>query len=260
MELQYKKMPRQPADRGEGQPLIILHGLFGSSDNWQTQGKKLAEYFEVYLVDQRNHGESPWSDEFSYEIMAEDLNDFITDHQLDDMILIGHSMGGKTAMQFAQKYAAKIAKMIIVDMGVKEYPIHHETIIEGLQSIDLNEIHSRSGASKQLAKYLDNKTIRQFLLKNLYWKEKGLLAWHINLPVLEKKLPEIVEALPFKEVMLDTLFISGGQSDYILKEDQKQLLSYFPLADFYTIEQAGHWIHAEAPDEFMEEVLGYCLR
>lgn len=253
MELHYKQF-------GEGKAFIVLHGLFGSSDNWQTHGKKLAEYFDVYLLDQRNHGESGWSEDFSYDIMAEDLHEFLSSKNLDEIILMGHSMGGKTAMRFAQKYPEMIEKLIIVDMGVKEYPITHDTIIEGLKSIDLSVIDSRSGASKQLAKYINNTSIRQFLLKNLYWKEKGQLAWHINLEVLEEKLPEVVKALPEEESLVEALFIAGGKSDYVIPEDHDQIRNYFPLANFYTIEKAGHWIHAEAPEEFIEEVLGFALR
>lgn len=253
MELNFKKF-------GEGQPLIILHGLFGSLDNWQTHGKKLSEYFEVYLVDQRNHGHSGWSDDFSYDLLADDLKEFVDNHGLDDVVLIGHSMGGKTIMRYAQKYPENIAKMIVVDMGVKEYPIHHDTILEGLKSIDLDVINTRSGASKQLSKFIDNQSIRQFLLKNLYWIEKGRLGWRINIEVLDKEMPQIVKALPMEEALVDALFIAGGQSNYILKEDHDDILRLFPLSDFHTIESAGHWIHAESPQEFMEEVLGYCLR
>ncbi|RYM33802.1 alpha/beta fold hydrolase [Brumimicrobium glaciale] len=253
MELHFKQF-------GEGKAFVILHGLFGSSDNWQTHGKKLADYFDVYLVDQRNHGESGWSEEFSYDIMADDLHEFILANDLKEIILMGHSMGGKTAMRYAQKHPEMIEKLIIVDMGVKEYPISHDGIIDGLKSIDLSVVDSRSGASEQLAKYINNKSIRQFLLKNLYWKEKGQLAWSINLPVLENKLSEIVKALPNEETMVETLFIAGGQSDYIIPEDHDSIRILFPLADFYTIERAGHWIHAEAPEEFIEEVLGFALR
>tara|TARA_B100000508_G_scaffold137355_1_gene131584 strand:+ start:103348 stop:104109 length:762 start_codon:yes stop_codon:yes gene_type:complete len=253
MKLHYKKL-------GEGQPLIILHGLFGSLDNWQTHGKKLAEYFEVYLVDQRNHGKSGWSEDFNYDFMADDLNEFIEEHNLEDVILIGHSMGGKTIMRYAQKYPEKIEKMIVVDMGVKSYPIHHDQIIEGLKSIDLEVVDSRSEARKMLSKYVENESIRQFLLKNLYWVDKGKLGWKINIPVLERELPVITEALPQKESLIDVLFVSGGQSNYVIPEDYDSIRKYFPLADFHVIDRAGHWIHAEAPQEFMEEVLGYCLR
>jgi pimeloyl-ACP methyl ester carboxylesterase len=253
MKLNYKKT-------GEGQPLIILHGLFGSLDNWQTHGKKLSEYFEVYLVDQRNHGHSGWSDNFNYDLLADDLKEFVEEHNLDDFILIGHSMGGKTIMRYAQKFPNKIDKMIVVDMGVKEYPIHHDNILEGLKSIDLNKINTRSGASDQLGNYIDNQSIRQFLLKNLYWLEKGKLGWRINIEVLDREMAQIVKYLPKEESLTEVLFIAGGKSNYILKEDHDDIRVLFPLADFHTIESAGHWIHAETPEEFMEEVLGYCLR
>src|SRR5690554_2356568 len=252
MELHYKQF-------GEGKAFIVLHGLFGSSDNWQTHGKKLADYFEVFLVDQRNHGESGWSDEFSYDIMADDLHEFIQAKNLKEIILMGHSMGGKTAMRYAQKHPEIIDKLIVVDMGVKEYPISHDGIIEGLKSIDLSVVNTRGGASEQLAKYIGNKSIRQFLLKNLYWKEKGQLAWSINLPIIEEKLEEIVKALPEKETMVETLFIAGGQSDYVIPEDHNNIRTLFPLASFHTIESAGHWIHAEAPEKFMEKVLAFAL-
>lgn len=253
MDLFFKTM-------GEGKPLIILHGLFGSSDNWLTHAKKLADYFKVYLVDSRNHGHSPWSEEFNYQIMSDDLYDLVTQEKLSDFILMGHSMGGKTAMLFAQQHEELLEKLIIVDMGVKAYPIHHDTLLEGLNSLDLTQIKTRSEADEELGKYIENFSIRQFLLKNLYWIEKGQLAWRINIPVLEKELPSIVSALPFKEVFTETLFMRGGQSNYIEEEDQTQIMKYFPIAEIHTIERAGHWIHAEAPDEFIEEVLGFCVR
>lgn len=245
---------------GSGQPLLILHGLFGSSDNWLTHAKRLADYFEVYLIDQRNHGRSDWSDEFNYTLMADDLASFISEEGLQDFILMGHSMGGKTAMTYAQEYEDLIDKLIIVDMGVKGYPIHHDGIISGLKSLDLTKIKSRSEAENELAQHIDNNAIRQFLLKNLYWKEKGQLAWRINIPVLEEKLPEIVQPLPYKELLTTTLFMRGGQSNYILEEDEEEIKRYFPLAEIHTIAQAGHWIHAEAPEEFITEVIGFALR
>jgi esterase len=253
MELYFKKL-------GRGKPLVILHGLFGSSDNWLTHAKKLADYFEVYLVDLRNHGHSPWSDEFNYQIMADDLARLIESEGLVDIILMGHSMGGKAAMLFTQQHESLVEKLIVVDMGVRAYPIHHDGIIEGLKSLNLEQIQTRGEAEEALGTSIDNMAIRQFLLKNLYWKEKGKLAWRINIPVLEEKLPEIVAELPFHEVMVDTLFMRGGQSNYIREEDYDKILTHFPLAEIHTIEKAGHWIHAEAPEEFIEEVLGFCLR
>lgn len=253
MELHYRKM-------GEGKPLFILHGLFGSSDNWQTHAKKLAEYFTVYLIDQRNHGHSPWSDTFNYPTLANDLQKVVEKEGIEEAIFLGHSMGGKTVMHYAQKHPEKVTKLIVVDMGIKGYPIHHDTIIEGLQSLDLNKISSRGEAEEALSTYIDNWSIRQFLLKNLYWVEKGKLGWRINIPVLSDNMNEIVAPLPAGEVMIETLFMRGGQSNYILEEDKEAILEQFPLAKVYSIEKAGHWIHAEAPEEFLETVIGFCLR
>ncbi|MBW7868920.1 MAG: alpha/beta fold hydrolase [Brumimicrobium sp.] len=244
---------------GSGKPFIILHGLFGSLDNWKTHAKTLGEYFDMYLIDQRNHGKSPWSDEFSYDLMADDLQEFVLKHNLKDFILLGHSMGGKTAMRYAQKYPELIDKLIIVDMGIKQNVASHKEIIQGLKSIDLSQIHSRQEADEALGKYINSTVLRQFLLKNLHWKERNQLAWYINLPVLADKYEAILEATPKEEVLINTLFINGGLSDYILPEDKPSILEVFPLAEFYTIENAGHWIHADQPEAFIQKVLEYSL-
>lgn len=245
---------------GEGQPMVILHGLFGFSDNWQTHAKKLAEYYRIILVDLRNHGHSDWSDEFSYELMAEDLHELFIDLDLKKVILLGHSMGGKVGMLFSQKYPEFLEKLIVVDIGVKEYPIHHQHILNGLHALDLSKINLRSEAERILTEYIDSDGVRQFLLKNLYWKEKGKLSWRMNIDVLERELPEILGALPEKEVMIPALFIRGELSNYILDEDFHGIQAYFPDSEISTIPNAGHWVHAEAPDEFIEKVLGFCLR
>ena len=253
MKLHYREL-------GEGQPLVILHGLFGNSDNWQTHAKKLSEYFRVILVDQRNHGHSDWSDEFSYDLMAADLNELFIDLNLKKAIVLGHSMGGKTAIRFTQLYPSKIEKLIVVDIGVKEYPMHHEEILKGLHSIDLEKVTTRSEAEEILSKYIPSNGVRQFLLKNLYWIEKGKLAWRMNIPVLEKKMPEILTILPNNEIFNSTLFIRGMLSNYILDEDIPQLEDQFTDFQIVSIENAGHWVHAEAPLEFIEKVLEFCLR
>ena len=253
MKLHYREL-------GEGQPLVILHGLFGNSDNWQTHAKKLSEYFRVILVDQRNHGHSDWSNEFSYDLMAKDLNELFIDLNLKKAIVLGHSMGGKTAIRFTQLYPSKIEKLIVVDIGVKEYPMHHEEILKGLHSIDLEKVTTRSEAEEILSKYIPSNGVRQFLLKNLYWIEKGKLAWRMNIPVLEKKMPEILTILPNNEIFNSTLFIRGMLSNYILDEDIPQLEDQFTDFQIVSIENAGHWVHAEAPLEFIEKVLEFCLR
>ncbi len=253
MKLHYREM-------GEGQPMVILHGLFGFSDNWQTHAKKLAEYYRVILVDLRNHGHSEWTEDFSYSLMAEDVKELCEDLGLNKIILLGHSMGGKVAMYFAQYYEEFLEKLIVVDIGVKAYPMHHQHILAGLHALDLENMKARSEAEAVLKKHIDSDGVRQFLLKNLYWKEKGQLAFRMNLPVLEREMPEILSALPEKEVMTPTLFIRGELSNYILDEDISELEDRFPDSYVVTISGAGHWVHAEEPERFLESVLGFCLR
>lgn len=253
MKLHYREL-------GEGQPFIILHGLFGFSDNWQTHAKKLAEYYRVILVDLRNHGHSDWSEDFSYEIMADDVKELCDDLHLADIIMLGHSMGGKTAMFFAQKHESLLEKLIVVDMGIKSYPMHHDHILAGLKSLDLEALKSRSEAEKILAKNIDSDGVRQFLLKNIYWKEKGKMAWRMNIPVLEREMPTILGSLPEGESFVPTLFIRGALSQYVIDEDIPSIEEVFPDSELVTIENAGHWVHAENPDAFLEAVLGFCLR
>jgi esterase len=245
---------------GQGQPMIILHGLFGTSDNWQTHAKKLSEYYRVILVDQRNHGHSEWSEAFSYDWMADDLEELFLALQLKKVILIGHSMGGKTAIRFAQKNKENIDKLIVVDIGVKEYPMHHGEILAGLKAIDLSTLNTRSGAEKILSKYVESSGVRQFLLKNLYWEEKGKLAWRMNISVLEREMSHILAALPKEEVQIPTLFLRGALSNYLLNEDLPSLEDLFPDMTLVTLQNAGHWVHSEAPTEFLDHVLSFCLR
>ncbi len=245
---------------GEGKPLIILHGLFGSSDNWQTHAKRFSDYFQVILVDQRNHGHTDWSDEFDYDILAEDLHELITDLGLNRVHLLGHSMGGKTVMRYAQLYPETIDKMIVVDMGIKQYPMHHQQILAGIHAVNASEMDSRSKAEEILLPFVPENGTRQFLLKNLYWAEKGKLAWRMNVAVLEKEMNHILQALPEEEVMVQTLFIRGAISAYILDEDIPDIENQFPDSSFVTIENAGHWVHAEQPEEFMNTVLEFLLR
>lgn len=253
MKLHYREI-------GEGQPVVILHGLFGNSDNWQTHAKKLAEYFRVILVDQRNHGHSDWSEEFSYDLMSADLFELFESLDLKKVILIGHSMGGKTAIQFAQEHPSFIEKLIVIDIGVKQYPMHHAEILKGLHSIDLNVVNTRGEAESILSQFIESHGVRQFLLKNLYWKEKGVLAWRMNIAVLEREMVNILAALSSKEVFLPTLFIRGALSNYILDQDIDDLEDQFSDFNLVTIENSGHWVHSESPTEFLNSVLEFCLR
>lgn len=253
MKLNYKR-------HGEGRPFIILHGLFGSLDNWQTHAKKIGEYYEVILVDERNHGHSAHTEKHSYDLMAEDLRELMDDLEIDNAIVMGHSMGGKTAMRFTQLYPDRVNKLIVVDMGVKEYPMHHDVILEGLCSLDFDKITSRGEADEHLSKYVENFAVRQFLLKNLYWIEKGKLAFRMNLPVLKEQMSEILKALPVDEIFVLTRFIRGELSNYIMDDDIPQLEEYFPDSDVVSVTGAGHWVHSEKPDDFVEAVLEFCLR
>lgn len=245
---------------GEGQPLVILHGLFGSLDNWLTHAKKLSEYYQVILVDQRNHGHSDWSDEFNYNILAQDLKELLDHLQLKKVLLLGHSMGGKTVIEFTQNYPEYIEKLIVVDIGIKQYPMHHQQILAGLNAIDLSLVHTRGEAEKIMKLHIDSIGVRQFLLKNLYWKDKGQLAWRMNIPVLEKQMINILAKLSDTPIFVPTLFIRGSLSNYILVEDFEDLEDIFNDIRIETIENAGHWVHAEAPEKFIETVLEFCLR
>lgn len=242
---------------GEGEPLFILHGLFGSADNWQTLGKQFAETYKVYFVDQRNHGHSPHSPEFSYQLMADDFYELVRDLGYKKINLLGHSMGGKTAITFARDHAELINKLIIVDISHKRYSLHHDRILEGLNAIDLEKIKTRGAADKELSAYISEIGVRQFLLKNLYWVEPGKLGWRINLPVLTDKIETIVDAIDVLEINVPTLFIRGGRSNYILESDFDNIHKTFTSSTIYTIAESGHWIHAEAPVKFYNRVMDF---
>lgn len=250
MKLNYKEY-------GEGKPLVILHGLFGSLDNWFSLAKAFANKHHVYLVDQRNHGQSPHTDTHTYEEMAEDLFGFFKEHNLKDAVLIGHSMGGKTAMKFAAKHSELLEKLIVVDMGTKAYPVHHDLIIRSMQALDLANISSRSEAEEELRRLLDEEeSTIQFLLKNIYRKklEDGSTqyAWRFNLDVLANDIEEM--GLPIlKGSEVETLFPYGTQSKYVDEEDKPEIQELFPNTTFKTL-HTGHWVHAQDPEGFIQTV------
>ena len=237
---------------GYGKPLLILHGFLGMSDNWKTIGLQFATNgFQVHLLDLRNHGRSFHSDEFSYELMVQDVYDYCKAHNLNKINVIGHSMGGKTAMLFAVTYPERIEKLIIADIGPKFYPQHHQTILQGLNAVDFSKKPSRSEVEEIMSHYITDFGTRQFLLKSLYWQEPGQLAFRFNLAVFNKKIEEIGKALPENAVFSKpTLFMRGGKSDYILNEDFENLKKHFPDSTIETIPDAGHWLHAENPKMF----------
>jgi esterase len=244
---------------GEGQPFVILHGFLGMSDNWKTLGLQFAEQnFQIHLVDQRNHGHSFHSEEFNYDVLVEDLKHYCDEHQLENIILLGHSMGGKTAMLFATKYPELVSKLLIADISPRFYPIHHDGILNGLSALNFDAIKSRGEADTLLSGYISDYGTRQFLLKNLYWKEKGKLALRMNLEVLKDEVAEIGEALPWQATFeKDTLFLRGDRSEYIGIDDENIVVRHFPKAKIITISNAGHWLHAENPKDFFDAVMEF---
>jgi len=252
MKLNYKIL-------GEGQPLIILHGLFGMLDNWQTLGKRWAEKYQVILVDLRNHGHSPHDPDLNYHVMMADLEELTDDLFLDEINIIGHSMGGKVAIKFAQTYPELMNKLVVADIGPKKYPIHHHQILEGLKSVRLDQMKSRSEVKEQLSKYIEQDHIIQFFLKNLYWKEKGVLAWRFNLDSVSNNIQNVGDDLLAHIFDKPTLFIRGGNSNYILDEDIPAIKSTFPYSRVATIPNAGHWLHTENPQMFFDLVDSFLL-
>ncbi|WP_128548414.1 alpha/beta fold hydrolase [Larkinella soli] len=237
-----------------GMPLIILHGVFGSSDNWLTISKTIAEGgFRLFLLDQRNHGRSPHSDEHDYEVLAADLHEFITDHQLEKPILLGHSMGGKAVMQFAMDYPGQFSKLVVVDIGPQFYPVHHTDILRGFKAIDLASLTSRNDADRIMSQYEPDPAVRQFLLKNLYRDENGSFNWRLNLRAIEREIHGIGEELRhIRTISEPTLVIRGADSGYIREQDIDLIRRIFLDCTLETVEGAGHWVQAEKPKEFVE--------
>ena len=244
---------------GEGRPLLILHGFLGMSDNWKTLGNEFAEAgFQVHLIDQRNHGRSPHSDTFNYLEMAKDVKEYLDLHGLENVILMGHSMGGKTAMTAASLFPHLVEKLIVVDIAPKYYPPHHQQILEGLQAVDEAILTSRGDAEDLLSKYVKEKAVRMFLLKNLYWKSKEKLGLRLNLPVLSSQVEELGSALPEDySYSKPVLFIKGEKSNYITSEDEASIKKHFPGAQIIAIPKAGHWVHAENKDAFYKSVMNF---
>lgn len=251
MKLHYRKL-------GSGKPLVVLHGVFGSSDNLFTVCRSIAEKgYEVYILDARNHGQSERSEEFSYEAMAGDLDQFLSDHGIRTPVILGHSMGGKTVLQYSQQYT-NFSGLIIVDIAARGYSRHHEHIIRGLQAIDLRTLTSRKEAEEIFSRYVSDAGERQFLLKNLYRTDAGGFDWRINVPVLAENAGEVVSEIPlYNKVGKPLLLMRGAESGYVRDEDFERLREYYPTARMVTIEGANHWVHATRPAEFVEQVTAF---
>jgi pimeloyl-ACP methyl ester carboxylesterase len=251
MLLNYKQL-------GQGQALIIHHGLFGSLDNWMTIARRFAEHFNVYLIDARNHGQSPHSEQWDYPTMAQDLYEFIQQHNILYPIIMGHSMGGKVAMHFASEHPEMLDKLIVVDIAPKDYPPHHQEVLKALNAVDFTKIKSRKEAEEAVSLYIKDFAVKQFLLKNMYWKNPEELAWRFNLPVIEKNIDLIGKNTIGNSIInVPTLFIAGAKSNYILPSDEKQIKALFPQSEILFFPNAGHWVHVEAPNELFEAVLKF---
>lgn len=255
MELNFKVF-------GQGDPLVILHGMFGTLDNWQTLGKQLAAHFTVYMVDQRNHGRSPHDDLIDYPSMAEDLKHFLESHWMFKAHLLGHSMGGKTAMQFALEHPDMVDKLVVVDVAPKRYKGGHEEILAAILALDLQIVQSRYDAELFLRQRLVNQdegTI-QFLMKNLSRTPEGSFEWKMNFQAIYKHYQDILAPIEVDGVFEgDTFFIRVEKSNYIKDEDWQGILSKFPNASLETIANAGHWVHADQPKVLLEKVMQFLL-
>ena len=240
---------------GQGKPLIIIHGFLGMSDNWKSFGALYAaEGFQVHMIDLRNHGKSFHSDEFNYAAMANDVLDYCQHHNLSNISIIGHSMGGKVAMLFATTYPDLVEKLVVADIGSKYYVPHHQDILAGLNAVDFSTKPDRAEVEEIVYPFIPDFGTRQFLMKNLYWVEPGQLAFRFNLPVFNAKIEIIGEALPEgNHFNQPTLFIRGGNSKYIIDTDLPEIKNHFPKFELVTIPNVGHWLHAENPKLFFEE-------
>ena len=253
MELAYREY-------GSGQPLIILHGLFGQSDNWNTLAKRFAEKgFRVFAVDQRNHGLSPHSTEWDYNVMASDLNEFIKFHDLKEPILLGHSMGGKTVLFYEMLYPNVAKKIIVVDIAPRAYEPHHEAVLKALNAIDFTEINTRKEAEAILNEYISDFGTKQFLLKNIYWKEDASkqMDWRFDLKTITEKYDNIGIEAPEGLSNTPALFIRGGNSNYISADDEKDIAARFSDYKLETVSNSGHWVHAEQPEAFFNTVMAF---
>jgi len=253
MELNFKKF-------GQGFPLIILHGFLGSLDNWQSIAKKLASNFEVYIIDQRNHGKSPHSNDFSYQLLAEDLFQFFKNNHISKANIIGHSMGGKTAMQLALLHPEMVEKLVVVDIAPSEYEDGHSDVFKALLAADVEHATSREQVLKVLNENLNGDTTTVgFLMKSLSRNESGEhFEWKFNLPALIKNYDKISGIVTGEKPFTgSTLFIKGEKSNYINSSNYAEITQLFPNHQLLEIPGAGHWVHADKPQEFVDAVMAF---
>ncbi len=246
MKLYYRKY-------GQGQPVIILHGLFGISDNWASIGRRISQKFEVYMIDLRNHGRSSHSPVFNFPAMVSDLEEFIDDLGLENVILIGHSMGGKVAMHFSLQYPNLIDRLIVIDISMRHYPPREEhlNMIDAMRSIDFSTFSNRKQIEESLSEKIRNERVRLFVLKNLHRIDKTTFGWRLNVNAIYESIDHIFEGVRYHGDTFnrEVLFVRAGKSDYIIDEDYEEIYKHFPNANIQNIEQASHWVHADTPDE-----------
>jgi pimeloyl-ACP methyl ester carboxylesterase len=254
---------------GSGEPVIILHGLYGSADNWYSIGRQLANSYLVYLVDQRNHGNSPHHPEHNYDLLSRDLDEFMQLHQISKAVIMGHSMGGKTALAFGMKYPEKVKKMIIIDISPMAYSMEsgadeansHRKIIHSLLQLDVDHLINRGDADRQLRESIPSPAIRQFLLKNLKRTRDGKFKMALNVKVLAENMPAIFDGIIHENIsdprtipQFPLLFIKGERSGYIGPGDEEAIRHYFPWSGLKVISGSGHWVHAEQPEALLKVV------
>ena len=243
---------------GHGPALMILHGLFGSGDNWYTLSNFFASHFRVYAIDQRNHGRSPHSDVFDYNVMADDLNNLMIHEGITSACLLGHSMGGKTAMTFALAHPDKVDRLVVVDIGPKAYPPKHDRIFQALFALDLKKYKTRSELDAALAEHIAEYPVRQLLLKNVSREQDGTFAWKIDVRSIHRNYDKVNEEISSPtSFSRPVLFVKGERSSYILDEDVPSIKRIFTRARILVIPGAGHWVHAEAPGAFGESVMEF---
>lgn len=252
MQLNYKVF-------GEGFPLVILHGLLGSLDNWQTLAKKLAEQYKVYIVDQRNHGKSPHSEEFDYNLLSADLLEFLNSHQIEKAHLIGHSMGGKAVMQFALQHSERVAKLVVVDIAPGAFDDRHAIVFEALYFANVANAQTREEVEAKLRQKIGEESTVQFLLKGLMRNENGDgFVWRFNVDALQKAYSNVSSAIEEKGVYEgEVLFIKGQKSNYINSGNYGDISDMFIHHQLTEIKDAGHWVHAEKPMEFLAVVADF---
>ncbi len=251
MKLNYKKF-------GSGKPIFILHGLFGMSDNWQVFAKKLAEKYEVITVDLRNHGKSPHSTDFDYSYMADDVLELMQDVGCSKCSFIGHSMGGKLAIKIALDNPLLVDKLIILDIGIKKYPKNHIFLLDILSNINIDRYSDRLELEHELKSVIEDYRLRQFIMKNIKRNDKGIFSWKMNLEVIIDNYDKIIEGISSENIYKsDVLFVKGGKSNYILNNDFEKIKEQFPKAKFTTIDNAGHWIHADESEKLFDIITGY---